>query len=75
MPGDPLRVGALYLSGLFIVLYVVIIAQFVWVCETHVERGPTGYVPLLELTSESCPPDVGANGPHPGFHSAHTSDK
>jgi hypothetical protein len=45
MPGGRLRVVALYLSGSFIVLYLVVVFQFVWVCETGVERDVTGYVP------------------------------
>jgi hypothetical protein len=48
MPCGPLRVGAFYVSGLFMVLYVVTIAQFVWGCETHMKRGPTAllWIPL-----------------------------
>jgi hypothetical protein len=46
MPGGPLRVGAFYLSGSFIVLYLMIVVQFIWVCETDVERDATGYVPF-----------------------------
>jgi hypothetical protein len=44
MPRGPLRVGALYVSGLFVVFYVVVIAQFVWVCEANEEPDITGYV-------------------------------
>jgi NADH:ubiquinone oxidoreductase subunit 6 (subunit J) len=44
MPGGPLRVGALYVSGLFVIFYVVIIAQFVWVCEMNEELNSAGYV-------------------------------
>jgi hypothetical protein len=46
-PGGPLRVGALCVSGLFIVLYVLIVAQLVWVCETNMELNATGYAPFI----------------------------
>jgi hypothetical protein len=47
MPDGPLRVGALYVSGLFVVLYVAIIAQFVWICGMNEELDNTGYVPFF----------------------------
>jgi hypothetical protein len=66
MPGGPLRVGALYVSGLFGVFYVVIIAQYVWVCEANEEPDITGCVfgsPFLSYF-----PNVVMNAPHPAFH-------
>ena len=71
MSGGPLRVGALYISGLFVVFYVVIIAQFVWVCETNLELDGTGYVPSFgsDFRVVSASPHV-MNGPHPVFHGA-----
>jgi hypothetical protein len=47
MPSNRLRVGAVYVSGLFMILYVMIMAQFVWVCQTNVEPDGSGYVPLF----------------------------
>jgi hypothetical protein len=57
MPGGPLRDGALYVSGLFVVFYVVIVAQIVWVCERNDQLNHAGYVlflcstPRIRLTS------------------------
>ena len=67
--GGSLRVGALCVSGLFIVLYVVLIAQLVWVCETNLELDGTGYVPSFgsDFRVVSASPHV-MNGPHPVFH-------
>ena len=48
IPGGSLRVGALCVSGLFVIFYVVIIAQFIWVCQTDLEADDTGYVPSLD---------------------------
>ena len=54
MPGGPLRVGAFFVSGLFVVLYIVIIAHFIWVCEINDEEPDgAGYVPFLDPASES----------------------
>jgi hypothetical protein len=47
--GRTLRVAALYVSGLFVVFYVVCIAQFLWVCEENIAPDPAGYVPSLEF--------------------------
>ena len=47
MSGGPLKVGALYVSGLFVGFYVVIIAQYIWVCEMNIEPTPAGYVPYF----------------------------
>ena len=44
MPGGRLRTGALYVSGLFVMLYIVIVAQLVWVCQMNDEADSTGYV-------------------------------
>jgi hypothetical protein len=44
MPGGPLRVGALYVAGLFIVMYCAIVAQLIWVCEANMKLNDTGYV-------------------------------
>jgi hypothetical protein len=44
IPGGPLRSGALYVSGLFVMLYILTIAQIVWVCQMDEERDYTGYV-------------------------------
>jgi hypothetical protein len=49
-----LRVVALYVSGMFVVFYVVCMAQFLWVCEENIALGPAGYVPLLESPSVFC---------------------
>jgi hypothetical protein len=49
MPSGPLRVGALYVSGLFLAFYIVAVAQFVWVCETNLLPTPTGYVHVFGL--------------------------
>jgi hypothetical protein len=48
MFGGPLKIGALYVSGLFGVLYVVIIDQYIWVCETNIEPTPSRYVLFFE---------------------------
>jgi hypothetical protein len=67
MPCGPLRIVALYVSGLFVVFYVVIIAQFVWVCEISIEPNSSGYVPLdstLYLL------DLVMNGPNVVSHDA-----
>jgi hypothetical protein len=45
MPDGPLRVRALYVSGLFVVFFAVAVAQLIWVCETNVEPNTTGYAP------------------------------
>jgi hypothetical protein len=42
MPDGPLRVGALYVSALFVVFYVMIVAQLVWVCEANEEPNTVG---------------------------------
>jgi hypothetical protein len=47
MPGSPLRTGSLYVSGLFVVFYVVIIAQFIWVCQGNFKSSPAGYAPFF----------------------------
>jgi hypothetical protein len=49
MPGGPLRVGALIVSGLFVMFYIVIVAQIVWVCQMNVESNHTGYVAFYKL--------------------------
>jgi hypothetical protein len=46
--GRTLRVGALCVSGLFVVFYVVCIAQFLWVCEENIAPNSAGYVPSLQ---------------------------
>jgi hypothetical protein len=46
MPGGPLRVVALYVSGVFVAFYVVTVAQIVWVCEMNVQLNKAGSVPL-----------------------------
>jgi hypothetical protein len=40
----PLRVGALYVSGLLLMLYLVTIAQIIWVCQMNEKQDHTGYV-------------------------------
>jgi hypothetical protein len=52
----PLRVGALYASGLFVVFYILIIAQFLWVCEVYVSIEPhqVGYISFFGSTFVSC---------------------
>jgi hypothetical protein len=40
--GGSLRVGALCVSGLFALFYIVIIAQLVWVCEMNTEPNSAG---------------------------------
>jgi hypothetical protein len=42
LPDGPLRVGALYVSGLFALFYVVILAQFIWLCEMNIEPNSAG---------------------------------
>jgi hypothetical protein len=49
MPCGPLRVGALYVSGLFVVFYVGTIAQFVWICEMNEDRNRAGYASFFAL--------------------------
>jgi hypothetical protein len=44
MPEGPLRIGALYVPWLFVVFYIVTVAQIVWVCEMNEELSSTGYV-------------------------------
>jgi hypothetical protein len=53
MGSSPLKVGALYASGLFVVFYVVTVAQFLWVCEVY-EPHPTEYVTFFGLPFVSC---------------------
>jgi hypothetical protein len=50
MPGGALRVVALYVSGLFVVFYVLIIAQYAWVCEMNEQPTSTGYVRFFGAT-------------------------
>jgi hypothetical protein len=47
MPGGPLKTVALYVTGLFVVFYVVTVAQIVWVCEMNVQSTHTGSVPFF----------------------------
>jgi hypothetical protein len=49
MPGGPLRIAALYVSGLFGVFYVVIVAQYIWVCVINEELNDAGYVAFSGL--------------------------
>ena len=53
MSSGPLRVGALSVSGLFAVFYVVTLTQYIWVCEANIIPG---YVPFLESPFASCSP-------------------
>ena len=50
MPGGPLRIAALYVSGLFVVFYMVTVAQFIWVCEMNEEPNDAGYVAFFGST-------------------------
>jgi hypothetical protein len=70
MPSGLLRVGALYVSGLFMILYIMIIVEFVWVCQTSLEPDGTGYVLFFGSTPELYPPHVVMNDSHPVFHIA-----
>ena len=67
IPGGSLRVMALYVSGLFVVFYVVIIAQFVWVCEMNIEPNSSGCVPV---DSTLYLPHLVMNGPNAVSHGA-----
>jgi hypothetical protein len=51
MPGGPLRNVALFVSGLFVVLYGVIVAQIIWVCEMNERSNHAGYIPFFCSTS------------------------
>jgi hypothetical protein len=56
MPGGLLRIAALYVSGLFVVLFAVCIAQVVWVCEMELKlnsTGAPGMCPSLNLHSNA----------------------
>ena len=50
IPGGPLRIWALYVSGLFVVFYAVIFAQIIWVCAVHEQLNSVGYVPFFDST-------------------------
>jgi hypothetical protein len=54
MRSSPLRVGALYVSGLFVVFHVVCIAQTLWLCERSIAPSHVGYVPFLESPFVFC---------------------
>jgi hypothetical protein len=50
MPSGPLRVGALHASRLFVVFYVVAIAQLIRVCQKNDEPHVIAYVPFSVST-------------------------
>jgi hypothetical protein len=76
MPSGPLRVGALYVSGLFVAFSVACLAQFVWVCEMNIRPNSMGYVPIFTFERTLYPSHIVVmNGPHPASQSALIRDK
>jgi hypothetical protein len=70
MRGGPLRVAALYVSGLFVVLYIMIIAQFVWICQMDEKADSAGYVSFFGFHFRVVSASRCHERPHPVSHGA-----